>query len=99
MWASKLFGSLLTLLDFVNGHRLGHDQFKIVAVPPRLWQRRGSPRYYLIYQIETPKEALVGVAAATEGSQIDEEAAVDTAEQIIADAQHRAPGPGQDEPH
>ena len=99
MWASKLFGSLVMLLDFVNGHRLGHDQFKVVVVPPRLWQRRGSPRYYLIYRIDTPNQALVGVAAAAEGAQIEEEAAVDTAEQIISDAQHRTTGPGQDEPH
>ena len=48
------------LLDFVNGRGLTHDQFKIVVVPPRLWQRRSSPRYYLIYRSEEPEGALVG---------------------------------------
>ena len=91
MWVSKLFGSLPVLLDFVNRHRLRHDQFKIVVVPPRLWQRRGGPRYYLIYRSEDPAETLLGTLAA---EVIDEEAAVDTAEEIIASAQGRGHGTG-----
>ncbi len=91
MWISKLFGSLPVLLDFVNRHRLRHDQFKIVVVPPRLWQRRGGPRYYLIYRAEDPEEALLGALTA---EAIDEEAAVDVAEEIIASAQGRSHGAG-----
>jgi hypothetical protein len=91
MWVSKLFGSLPTLLDFVNRMRLRHDQFKIVVVPPRLWQRRGDPRYYLIYRTDEGEEALVGVSTA---EVIDEEDAVDVAEEIIASAQGRGHGQG-----
>lgn len=96
MWVSRLFGSLPLLLDFVNGLRLAHDQFKIVVVPPRLWQRRSSPRYYLIYRADEPEGALVGARAAevARGAATDEASAVDTAEEIIASAQHRGPGPG-----
>ncbi len=94
MWKLQLFGSLPVLLDFVNGHGLGHDQFKIVVVPPRIWQRRGGPRYYLIYRTETPEATLVGAEARAQArSAIDEEAAIDTAEQIIHDAQYRGEGP------
>jgi hypothetical protein len=98
MWVSRLFGSLPMLLDFVNGHGLNHDQFKIVVVPPRLWQRRSSPRYYLIYRTTEPGGALAGAletAAGREGA-IDEEAAVDTAAEIIASAQQRGHGAGGD---
>lgn len=97
MWVSRLFGSLPMLLDFVNGHQLSHDQFKIVVVPPRLWQRRSSPRYYLIYRVPEPEGMLVGAlgAAAGRASAIDEESAVDTAEEIIASAQHRGHGTGE----
>lgn len=89
MWESKLFGSLPMLLDFVNGHGLESHQFKVVVVPPRLWQRRSSPRYYVIYRADTPEPALVGVAEAGEEVAIDEEAAVDTAAEIIHNAQQR----------
>ena len=99
MWQSQLFGSLPMLLEFVNQHRLAHDQFKIAIVPPRLWQRRSSPRYYLIYRVDGPEGELVGVAAAEEavlrGLEEEEDAAVDTAQQIIASAKHR----DEDEPH
>lgn len=96
MWQAKLFGSLPVLLDFVNGHGLEHHQFKVVVVPPRLWQRRGSPRYYLIYRMEAADPLLVGVAGARALGGIDEEAAVDTAEEIIHSAQHRDdPGAGR----
>ncbi len=91
MWVSKLFGSLPILLDFVNQHRLQHDQFKIVVVPPRLWQRRSSPRYYLIYRTDGTAEALLATLTA---EVIDEEAAVDVAEEIIATAQGRGHGSG-----
>ena len=91
MWISKLFGSLPVLLDFVNRMRLRHDQFKIVVVPPRLWQRRSGPRYYLIYRTEDPEEVLIGALAA---EAIDEEDAVDVAEEIIASAQGRGHGAG-----
>lgn len=95
MWQSKLFSSLPMLLEFVNDHRLAHHQFKLAIVPPRLWQRRSSPRYYLIYRVEEPAGELAGVTAASEQLVIDieEGAAVDTAEQIIASAQR-----GEDEP-
>ncbi len=96
MWQSQLFGSLPMLLEFVNEHQLTHDRFKIAIVPPRLWQRRSSPRYYLIYWTDEPLGELASVAVA-EGEQaieIAEEEAVDTAEQIIASAQR-----GEDEPH
>ena len=96
MWQSRLFGSLPMLLEFVNEHRLTHDRFKIAIVPPRLWQRRSSPRYYLIYWTDEPLVELAGVAAVAAGEQaieIEEEQAVDTAEQIIASAQR-----GEDEP-
>ncbi len=96
MWQSQLFGSLPMLLEFVNERRLTHDRFKIAIVPPRQWQRRSSPRYYLIYWTDEPLGELASVAAA-EGEQaieIAEEEAVDTAEQIIASAQR-----GEDEPH
>ena len=91
MWKLQLFGSLPVLLDFVNGHGLEHHQFKIVVVPPRIWQRRSSPRYYLIYRTEAPEAALVGAAeaAAGEGVAIDEEDAIDSAARIIHNAQHR----------
>src|SRR5215210_8541675 len=57
MWQSRLFGSLPMLLEFVNEHRLTHDRFKLAIVPPRLWQRRSGPRYYLIYWTdESPAE-------------------------------------------
>ena len=99
MWQSQLFGSLPMLLEFVNQHRLAHHQFKIAIVPPRLWQRRSSPRYYLIYRVDSPEGQLVGVAAAEEavlrGLEEEEDAAVDTAQQIIASAKHR----DEDEPH
>lgn len=98
MWVSRLFGSLPVLLDFVNGHGLTHDQFKIVVVPPRLWQRRSSPRYYLIYHVPAPEGALAGALEAAAGREaaIDEESAVGTAEQIIASAQQRGHGTGGD---
>ena len=91
MWISKLFGSLPILLDFVNRQQLRHDQFKVVVVPPRLWQRRGDPRYYLIYRTDDRDEALVGALTA---EAIDEEDAVDVAEEIIASAQGRGHGGG-----
>jgi hypothetical protein len=97
MWQSRLFGSLPMLLEFVNEHRLTHDRFKIAIVPPRLWQRRSSPRYYLIYWTEESLGELASVAAVAAGeqaSEIEEEEAVDTAEQIIASAQR-----SEDEPH
>ena len=91
MWMSRLFGSLPLLLDFVNEHDLAAHQFKVVVVPPRVWQRRGSPRYYLIYRLQSPDGQLVGALSATaeEGDDIDEVAAIDTAAEIIASAQHR----------
>jgi hypothetical protein len=86
------------LLEFVNEHRLTHDRFKIAIVPPRLWQRRSSPRYYLIYWVDEPLVELAAVGATAQVDQgaleIEEEAAVDTAEQIIASAQR-----GEDEPN
>ena len=96
MWQSRLFGSLPMLLEFVNEHRLTHDRFKIAIVPPRLWQRRSSPRYYLIYWTDEPLAELASAAVAVGGqaSEIEEEQAVDTAEQIIASAQR-----GEDEPN
>lgn len=101
MWKSRLFGSLPLLLDFVNEHALDAHQFKIVVVPPRLWQRRGSPRYYLIYRPATPDPELVGALATTAEDlpEIDEAAAIDTAAEIIASAQHRGgQGHGSGEP-
>jgi hypothetical protein len=90
MWRSRLFGSLPLLLDFVNEHALAAHQFKVVVVPSRIWQRRGSPRYYLIYRLQTPDGELVGaLSAVEEGEDIDEAAAIDTAAEIIASAQHR----------
>jgi heat shock protein HspQ len=90
MWKSRLFGSLSLLLDFVNEHALTADQFKVLVVPPRVWQRRGSPRYHLIYQMDDPAPGLVGaLATAEESPDIDEAAAIDTAAEIIASAQHR----------
>ena len=98
MWQSQLFGSLSMLLAFVNDNRLTHDRFKIVIVPPRFWQRRSSPRYYLIYWVEESAGELAGVAAASETAEtaidIEEDDAVDTAAQIIASAQR-----SEDEPH
>ncbi len=96
MWQSQLFGSLPMLLEFVNEHRLTHDRFKIAIVPPRLWQRRSSPRYYLIYWTDEPLVELASVAAVAAGEQaieIAEDEAVDTAEAIIASAQR-----SEDEP-
>jgi hypothetical protein len=98
MWKSRLFGSLPLLLDFVNEHELGAHQFKVVVVPPRAWQRRGNPRYYLIYRTEAPDPELVGSLASTaeDPLAIDEAAAIDTAAEIIASAQHRGGhGPGE----
>lgn len=91
MWRSRLFGSLPLLLDFVNELNLAAHQFKVVVVPPRVWQRRGGPRYYLIYRLQVPEAELAGALAATagEGEEIDEAAAIDTAAEIIASAQHR----------
>jgi hypothetical protein len=90
MWRSRLFGSLSLLLDFVNEHALEADQFKVLVVPPRIWQRRGSPRFHLIYRMVDPSPELVGaLATAEEPSEIDEAAAIDTAAEIIASAQHR----------
>jgi len=90
MWRSRLFGSLSLLLDFVNEHGLEADQFKVLVVPPRIWQRRGSPRFHLIYRMGDPSSELVGaLATAEESSEIDEAAAIDTAAEIIASAQHR----------
>ena len=95
MWKSRLFGSLPLLLDFVNEHELAAHQFKVVVVPPRVWQRRGSPRYALIYRLRAPDSELVGaLSAAEEGGDIDEAAAIDSAAEIIASARHRS-GPGQ----
>lgn len=95
MWQAKLFGSLPMLLNFVNEHRLEHHQFKVVIVPPRIWQRRSGPRYYLIYRVHIPDQELLGLAGAVvdEVPPIDEESAVDTAAAIIHDAQHRGEGP------
>ena len=90
MWRSRLFGSLSLLLDFVNEHALEAQQFKVLVVPPRIWQRRGSPRFHLIYRMGEPAPELVGArATAEEPSEIDEAAAIDTAAEIIASAQHR----------
>jgi hypothetical protein len=90
MWKSRQFGSLSLLLDFVNEHALTADRFKILVVPPRVWQRRGSPRFHLIYRVEDPTSDLVGaLATAEESADIDEAAAIDTAAEIIASAQHR----------
>lgn len=89
MWTSRLFGSLPLLLDFVNEHNLAAHQFKVVVVPPRAWQRRGGPRYYLIYRLRETDPGLVGAAVAEQADDIDEVAALDTAAEIIASAQHR----------
>lgn len=89
MWVSKLFTSLPVLVDFVNGRRLQHDQFKVVVVPPRLWQRRSGPRYYLLYHVEAAESGLLAAIAAERRTAIDEGAAVDTAEAIIARAKMR----------
>lgn len=90
MWKSRLFGSLSLLLDFVNEHALSAEQFKVVVVPPRIWQRRGSPRFHLIYKMDDPAPDLVGaLATAEESPDIDEAAAIDTAAEIIASAQQR----------
>lgn len=90
MWMSRLFGSLPLLLDFVNEHELAAHQFKVAVVPPRVWQRRGSPRYYLIYRLQSSDGEPVGALSATEeGEEIDEAAAIDTAAEIIASARHR----------
>ncbi len=99
MWRSRLFASLPLLLDFVNEQRLAAHQFKVVVVPPRAWQRRGNPRYYLIYRTEVPDPELVGALASTaeDTLEIDEAAAIDTAAEIIASAQHRG-GHGSGEP-
>jgi hypothetical protein len=94
MWQSKLFGSLPMLLEFVNERRLTHDRFKIAIVPPRLWQRRGRPRYYLIYWAEDEEREEAVAAVREEARTIEEEAAVDTAARIIAGARQR----GEDEP-
>lgn len=94
MWSSRLFGSLPTLLDFVNGEGLTHDQFKVVIVPPRIWQRRANPRYYLIYRPASDEGAgPAAVAATATGGAIEREAAVDTATRIIADAQTHSEEP------
>lgn len=96
MWQSRLFGSLPILLDFVNAGRLAHDQFKIAIVPPRIWQRRASPRYYLIYRGEDAGVTLpVGVAEVETSGTVEEAAAVDTAARIIADALHTGEGPAR----
>lgn len=94
MWVSKLFTSLPVLMDFVNGRRLQHDQFKVVVVPPRLWQRRSGPRYYLLYRVEAAESGLLATALAARQGAIDEGAAVDTAEEIIARAKARGFGAG-----
>ncbi len=93
MWTSKLFSSLLVLLDFVNERRLTHDRFKVVVVPARVWQRRSSIRYYLLYRPEERERLLVATRVAE--SRIDQEAAIDTAEEIIASAQGRGQTPGR----
>lgn len=95
MWQSQLFGSLPMLLEFVNARKLAHDQFKIAIVPPRLWQRRSSPRYYLIHWVDDAEESLVGASANAAARAIEEEAAVDTATEIIAQARRD----GEDAPH
>src|SRR5687768_8599566 len=90
MWKSRLFGSLSLLLDFVNEHALEAAQFKVLAAPPRIWLRRGSPRFYLIYRLgESRPEPVGALATAEASSEIDEAAAIDTAAEIIASAQHR----------
>lgn len=94
MWRSRLFGSLPMLLDFVNAERLAHDQFKIVIVPPRIWQRRGNPRLYLIYHAQDADAAApVGAVSAIAGTTTEREEAVETATRIIADALHQDEGP------
>lgn len=94
MWSSRLFGSLPILLDFVNNAGLTHDQFKIAIVPPRIWQRRANPRYYLIYRATESEAAEPAALAATAtGGAIEREAAVDTATRIIADALTHGEGP------
>lgn len=92
MWVSKLFTSLLVLVDFVNERRLQSDQFKVVVVPPRLWQRRSGPRYYLLYRVEEQASRMFATIGTQRAIAIDEGAAVDTAEAIIADAKSRGPG-------
>jgi len=92
MWVSKLFTSLLVLVDFVNERRLQSDQFKVVVVPPRLWQRRSGPRYYLLYRVEEQESRMFATIGTQRAIAIDEGAAVDTAEAIIADAKSRGPG-------
>ncbi|HEX5503222.1 MAG TPA: hypothetical protein VFW96_11405 [Thermomicrobiales bacterium] len=94
MWQSRLFGSLPMLLEFVNERRLTHDRFKIAIVPPRVWQRRGRPRYYLIYWVEDEERETATATARGEARANEEEAAVDTAARIIAGARQR----GEDEP-
>lgn len=94
MWVSKLFTSLLVLVDFVNERRLQSEQFKVVVVPPRLWQRRSGPRYYLLYWVEEEGSRLLAALGTRRAVAIDEGAAVDTAEAIIADAKSRGPGAG-----
>lgn len=89
MWISKLFTSLLVLVDFVNERRLQSDKFKVVVVPPRLWQRRSGPRYYLLYHVEERESRMFATIGTQRAIVIDEGAAVDTAEAIIADAKSR----------
>ena len=92
MWVSKLFTSLLVLIDFVNERRLGSDQFKVVVVPPRLWQRRSGPRYYLLYRVEEEESRMFATIGTGRAAAIEGGAAVDTAEAIIASAKSRGSG-------
>jgi hypothetical protein len=94
MWVSKLFTSLLVLVDFVNERRLPSEQFKVVVVPPRLWQRRSGPRYYLLYRVEEGASRMFATIGTQRAVAIDEGAAVDTAEAIIANAKSRGSGTG-----
>ena len=94
MWVSKLFASLLVLVDFVNERRLQSEQFKVVVVPPRLWQRRSGPRYYLLYQVEEDESRTFATIGTRRAVAIDGGAAVDTAEAIIASAKSRGSGAG-----
>jgi len=94
MWVSKLFTSLLVLIDFVNERRLGSEQFKVVVVPPRLWQRRSGPRYYLLYRVEEEESRMFATIGTQRAAAIEGGAAVDTAEAIIASAKSRGSGAG-----
>ena len=82
MWKWKHFDTLDGLLHFVNERELRADQFKVVnSSAPRRSGLYGSPMY-LIYREEPddPEEALV---EAMDQAEIEEESAVEAAEEIL----------------